>query len=123
MRYPFSKRRSALLGSLTLAAWTALSAQTASLGLQPYLQDLRPDRVTILWTTLDSPGSGEVRYSADGTNWPSAASRARMLTPSDTALPYVEFEHSVNLGGLSPDTEYVYEVYLDGANMTPASSN
>ncbi len=45
--------------SLSCYGWTA------TFGLQPYLQDVGSNHAVVLWTTLDSAGSGEVRYSED----------------------------------------------------------
>ena len=107
------------LGWVAVAA-APLAAQT--LGLQPYLQDVTATSARVLWTTLDSAGTGEVRYSVDGLTWLAVPSQVRVLAPADTALPYTEFLHRVDLAGLAPDTQFVYRVYVNQNNLTPATS-
>ena len=105
-----------------IAAFAIAVASAATLGVQPYLQDLREDRVTILWTTLDGAGAGEVRYSEDGSFGVSAPSLPTKFLPADTGVPYEFWLHKVLITGLKPDTEYLYRVYLDGVNVTPTAS-
>jgi uncharacterized protein (TIGR03437 family) len=122
MRYRYN-RTAILLGiGLGWVAVTAAPLAAQTLGLQPYLQDVTATSARVLWTTLDSAGAGEVRYSVDGLTWLAASSQFRVLAPADTDLPYTEFLHRAELGGLAPDTQYVYRVYVNQNNLTPAAS-
>ena len=122
MRYRYS-RVAILLGiGLGWVAVTAAPLVAQTLGLQPYLQDVSSTSASVLWTTLDSAGAGEVRYSVDGMTWLAAPSQVRVLAPTDTALPYTEFLHRADLRGLAPDTQFVYRVYVNQNNLTPAAS-
>ena len=104
--------------SLMLAAVAA--AQT--LGLQPSVHNVREDRATISWTTIDGAGNGVVRYSPDGSFSLTASSKTQHLVPADTGLPYECWLHRADLTALKADTAYLYRVFLDGKNMTPAAS-
>ena len=122
MRYR-NNRTPILLGiGLGWVAATAAPLAAQTLGLQPYLQDVTATSASVLWTTLDSAGAGEVRYSVDGLTWLAVSSQVRVLAPADTALPYTEFLHRAELAGLAPDTQYAYRVYVNQNNLTPAAS-
>jgi uncharacterized protein (TIGR03437 family) len=86
------------------------------------LQDVRSDRATILWTTLDGAGAGEVRYSQDASFAIKVASTVTSFAPADTDVPYPFWLHRAVLTGLIPNTLYRYRVYVDGVNLTPAAS-
>jgi hypothetical protein len=83
----------------------------------PYIQNVRNDRVSILWATLES-GTGVVEYSSDGINFNSAFATQRTFTASESggATDFVQYEAVIN--GLQPSTDYVYRVSVDGASVT-----
>src|SRR5690348_14576113 len=122
MRYRYNRTAILLAIGLGWAAVTAAPLAAQTLGLQPYLQDVTSASASVLWTTLDSAGAGEVRYSVDGLTWLAAPSQVRVLAPADTALPYTEFLHRADLRGLAPDTQFAYRVYVNQKNLTPAES-
>ena len=122
MRYRYNRTSILLEIGLGWAAFTAAPVAAQTLGLQPYLQDVTATSARVLWTTLDSAGAGEIRYSIDGLTWLATSSQVHVLAPADTALPYTEFLHRAELGGLAPDTQYAYRVYVNQNNLTPAAS-
>ena len=48
------------VAALAVAA-LAVAAQAATLVRHPYLQNVRPNAVTVMWTTLE-PGQGRVEF-------------------------------------------------------------
>ena len=115
MRYRFVRFAFAVL-------LVASGCPAATLGLQPYLQNAGEDRVSILWTTVDGPGRGEVRFSKDSSFDRIAASQARHFSQEETRLPYEFWLHRVDLTNLEAGTAYRYRVYEDGSNVTPAAA-
>lgn len=111
---------------VTLAlACTVVLCAAATLDQGPYLQDLREDRVTVLWATTDGAGVGEVRYrnaSSPTAPWSIARSQARRLPPEVTLLPAAIYQHEAQLGPLAAGTSYTYRVYLDGADALPSAA-
>jgi Calcineurin-like phosphoesterase/Purple acid Phosphatase, N-terminal domain len=77
----------------------ALKAQSPILLLEPYLQDTRQDRVTVMWET-SAPVTSYVEYRVTGTNiW------KRLDAPDvDNAI------YEADIVGLKPDTAYDYRV-------------
>lgn len=102
------------LGALALCAAVALWA--ATLARYPYLQNVRSDRATVLWTTLEK-GLGTVEYSTDRSFSRRATARVREFLPSETGLGYTYYQYEAELAGLSPGTEYLYRVTVDGQIM------
>lgn len=84
-----------LLPLLVFVSSTALAEEPARRG--PYLQDLRTDRVTVLWTT-DAPCLGRVRWGEIGAE------------PRETAEELPARKHRVVLEGLIPGKEYEYRI-------------
>ena len=84
----------------------------------PYVQNVRADKASILWATLDA-GFGGVQYSPDGVNFNTVAARSRMFNRVDTGTAnFVQYQ--ADLTGLSADTEYVYRVTVNGADVAAA---
>ncbi len=63
----------------------------------PYLQDLRTDRVTVLWTTKD-PCMGRVRWGEVDAE------------PKEVGEPLPARRHRLVLEGLAPGKEYAYRI-------------
>ncbi|MEK7866550.1 MAG: metallophosphoesterase [Planctomycetota bacterium] len=63
----------------------------------PYLQDLRTDRITVLWTTKD-PCMGRVRWGEAGAE------------PQELAEPLPARRHRIVIEGLAPGKEYSYRI-------------
>lgn len=97
-----------------IALWLAVAlAPAATLSRHPYLQNVRPDRATVMWTTLE-PGGGAVEYSADRKSWLTAAARIRQFAPAETGLPADFYQYEAELRGLTPGTQYSYRVLVNG---------
>src|SRR2546423_15681772 len=67
----------------------------------PYLQNVRSDRASILWATLES-GSGMVDYSADGVNFTRVPARSRVFSRAETGLSSNFIQYQANIRGLQP---------------------
>src|SRR5262245_15586842 len=78
----------------------------------PYLQNMRPDATTILWAMKD-PAFGVVNYSTDGINFKSVQAGVRVFTSAEVGSFNTFTQFRVDLTGLTPSTDYVYEVYVD----------
>ena len=110
------------LGALSfLKPQALLLAQNHSVSLQraPYLQAMRQDGVTIMWTTLE-PGDGYVQYSSyqDGTGI--AAAQQRTFFPAETGMPFTYVQYEAKLTGLRPNTNYRYSAVVDGQTIGDA---
>jgi hypothetical protein len=80
----------------------------------PYLQKERADSLAILWaTSIKGSGSVTVR-DANGEKVTTAASTTTRFRSTNTGLGTDFFQHQVTLTGLSPDTEFLYDVLHDG---------
>ncbi len=82
----------------------------------PYVQNVRNDRASILWATLE-PGTGILEYSPDGVNFIPVPARSRAYTPTDLGLPTGYVQHQANLTGLNPGTDYVYRATVNGQQI------
>src|SRR5690349_5008473 len=82
----------------------------------PYVQNVRSDRASILWTTVD-PGVGSVRYSADGVNYRVIVAKSRFFSRTDTGLSTNYVQYQADLTGLNPNTDYTYNVNVDGQTI------
>ena len=92
----------------------------AALIRRPYLQNVRSDGASILWTTTES-GSGSVLVGRpDGSVFTVAAS-VRAFPTSETKLTYPFFQYQADLTGLEPGVEYAYRIKQNGATLTAAA--
>jgi uncharacterized protein (TIGR03437 family) len=91
------------------AALSILSLQAATPVHLPYLQNMREDRVTIIWSAQESLPA-RVEYSTDRSFSLSAPAQVRMFTRFETGLPYVMYQYRADLSGLAPGTVYFYRV-------------
>ena len=87
----------------------------------PYLQNVRSDRASILWATLES-GAGLVEYSTDGVNFSKVPARSRFFSRAETSLTSNFVQYQANITGLQPGTDYVYRVSVSGADVTPGGN-
>ncbi|MGH9674153.1 MAG: metallophosphoesterase, partial [Bryobacteraceae bacterium] len=105
---------------LTRRAWLAMlgAASTlrgaARLARYPYVANVRRDRATITWTTLD-PGAGSVEFAPDDSFSFRSAAGVEEFSSARTGLGYAYHQFRADLNGLRPDTEYRYRVAVDGA--------
>ncbi len=104
----------------TRRAWmsmlgAAAVARSAPAGLArfPYIGNLRRDRATIIWTTLD-PGLGVVEYSSDLTYSRRVTANTREFSSSKTGLGFSYFQYEAELAGLRADADYFYRIVVGG---------
>ena len=103
-------------GTGVAALLLAAGGEAASALRYPYLQNLKSDRVTVRWTSLQE-GRGVVEYSADNISWSRARAQVVERTPEETGIPYTYYRYHAVLAGLAGSTEYVYRVLIDGENV------
>src|SRR3990172_296214 len=101
-----------------LPAWGSEAQAAATLVHYPYLQNVRNDRATVMWSTLER-GSGSVRYSADRSFPQAVPASVREFLPSQTSMRFTFYQYQAELTRLSFGAEYFYQVALDGQNLTP----
>src|SRR6185436_11973312 len=91
---------------------------------RPYLQNVRENRATIIWSTRENV-SGTLQYSTDQQFSLSAPIRTRAFPATETKLSCncTIYQHQADLFGLSPGTEYSYRVIMDGQNLTPEAEH
>jgi hypothetical protein len=85
----------------------------------PYIQNVRNDRASILWATFE-PGFGVVRYTRDGVNYDYAAATRRLYSRTETGLLANYYHYQAELRGLTPNTEFSYNVMVDGQDIGSA---
>ena len=84
----------------------------------PYVQNLRSDRISVLWAALES-GTGIVEYSSDGINFNGVTARSRTFTAAETGMAKDFVQYQANITGLQPGTDYLYRVSVNGLEVTP----
>ena len=119
-----NSRRELLKGALRLAAATPLllrplSAATTTTRF-PYLQNVRPDRATILWATGDG-GIGSVQFSTDSgmAGAVMVPAQSRRFNTAETRMDSAFTQYEAELTGLAPDTRYYYRALVDGQDAAP----
>jgi len=103
---------------LTRRAWLSILGAAsvvrgATLSRFPYLGNLRRDRATVTFTTLE-PGAGAVEVSTDRTTWTRLPAPMRTFMPSATRLSNPFYQYQAEVIGLRPATEYSYRILVDG---------
>jgi len=96
-------------------------SRAATLVRYPYVQNLRSNRATIVWTTLEKV-AGEVQFSNDRSFSRSAPARTREFTPDDTGMAFTYYRHHALLAGLAAGAEYSYRVLVEGEDLTPGDT-
>lgn len=89
------------------ATLAALTCPAASLIRTPYLQNVGPDRATVIWTSSERTAA-ELRYSETGDLTRSQPATVRVL-PASPGEPAV-YQYRVDLRNLSASREYFYEI-------------
>src|SRR5712692_2921948 len=98
----------------------------ATLVRYPYLQNVRNDRATILWTTAEA-GAGAnawVEYSTDrsfSVSFIAIAAATRFGTTVTGLPPYIQYQ--AELTGLSPNTDYFYHAVVDDQDLAPGDND
>src|SRR5207237_7741310 len=85
----------------------------------PYLQNVRSDRASILWGTLEA-GTGQVKYSSDGVNYRFVTARSTFFSRTDTGLLNNYVQYQADLTGQTPGTNYVYGISVNGQDIPAA---
>jgi 3',5'-cyclic AMP phosphodiesterase CpdA len=86
----------------------------------PYLQQLNPTSVMLVWTTAE-PGPSELRYSPD-LSFSQVVSATSTFKSVAAPAPYDQYyEHVARLDNLTPGTTYHYALYTQGARLIPAT--
>ncbi|HXA48890.1 MAG TPA: metallophosphoesterase, partial [Candidatus Acidoferrum sp.] len=96
-----------------LFVWTAAAATVVH---RPYLQNMQPDGVTVMWSTRESLSS-TVQYSTDNTFSTTSTPAVRMFPASGTNS-VTFYQYRAVLTGLSPNTSYNYRVIAGGQDIT-----
>lgn len=114
-----NRRMAVQLLSLALCGLTLAVSPLSAVTLvhRPYLQNLRQDRVSILWSTRENL-TGTVQYSTDTSFSQSTTARLRAFPPSSTGLPFQLYQYQADLTGLAPGTDYFYRIFMNGENLT-----
>src|SRR2546421_497704 len=87
---------------------------------RPYLQNMRGDRVTIVWSTKDSL-TGEVQYSTDqgfSKVISIPISGGQFFPRSLTKSSYDFYQYRADITGLAAGTDYYYRVQMGGQDLT-----
>jgi 3',5'-cyclic AMP phosphodiesterase CpdA len=93
---------------------------TATLLRGPYVQNLTPTSMVIVWTTVED-GASEVQYGLTDYSLKATATSTYFTTPA--AAPYKQYYvHEATLTGLSPDTVYQYKIFTNAAELDSAAA-
>jgi uncharacterized protein (TIGR03437 family) len=109
---------------IRLASWVlcslavTLPGWAVTLVHRPYLQNVREDRATVLWSARENT-SATLQYSIDQAFALSITAHVRTFSPSQTALSFTLYQYQADLAGLTPGAEYSYRIIMDGQNVTP----
>jgi hypothetical protein len=86
---------------------------------RPYLQQMTPNRVVVVWATRES-AAPQVRMTGGGSTR-SVTGMSRFVPSSRSGLGYDYYHHEVPLGGLTPGTTYDYDATNAGTAVVSAS--
>ncbi len=89
---------------------------------RPYLQNVRSDGATILWSTRENV-EASVTYSTEGSDPVTVPVRARPLGPAETSVPFTFYQYRVELRGLTPGKEYTYRITVGSDVITSETRN
>jgi uncharacterized protein (TIGR03437 family) len=110
----------ALLLATAGAALSVSPALAATPVQLPYLQNLRPDRVTILFSTRENLAA-TVEYSTDQSFANTVTATVTPFSTAVTGLSFNFYQYQANITGLTPGTQYSYRVKVGGQNISPES--
>ena len=92
-------------------------AQAGAILRGPYLQHVTDTEASIVWTTSESGGAA-VRYVRAGASASTVSAETRQFTTTETGLGSDFYQHEVRLLGLTPATQYVYDILMGGQDVT-----
>src|SRR5215831_7914748 len=104
-------------------AVTLATRQSFSIFRSPYLQNVRDNRASILWSTVEF-GAGSVQYSADGVNFNTVNATSAYYSTAQTGLAMQSYyQYRAELTGLTPGTDYIYNVFVNGQPIASAGDS
>lgn len=95
------------------------SAAAAVLEREPYLTSVTATSAVIAWAA-QTDGVGELRYDTDGALASAVAATRLKLAKATTGFPHDELQYAAELTGLTPDTTYCYQAFVDGVARADA---
>ena len=100
-------RRVLTLGVLLLLSWNSVLPAAAALVREPYLQQVTPTSVTVVWRTdLNSANNSQVEYGISSGNLGQTATSTAVIPLSNSNVK----DHIVTIANLSSGTKYFYNV-------------
>lgn len=112
------RRFIATLGLFSTQKWRRFALETDDIGVTtvrfPYVQNVRGDKATIIWGTLER-GAGSVQYSSDGVNFNTATARSRDFPQRETGLAAAYTQYECEIADLSPGTQYSYQPFVSNS--------
>jgi predicted phosphodiesterase len=99
----------------------------ATLLRAPYVQNVKTNALTIVWTTIED-GPSEVRYGQSDFSQVAPATSTYFVDPLPNAIPAADaqyrsyYVHQADLTGLVADTVYQYQIFTNEVNLTPGGS-
>lgn len=105
------------------AVWsftTAGVAPTATIVREPYLQQVSATGAVIVWATREA-GPAEARFATGGGVPVSAPAVTTLLTAATTRMASDYYQHVATLTGLSPSTQYQYDILVSGIDVNPVA--
>jgi phosphatidylserine/phosphatidylglycerophosphate/cardiolipin synthase-like enzyme/regulation of enolase protein 1 (concanavalin A-like superfamily) len=87
---------------------------TVTVVRRPYLQQPADDSVAVVWATREA-GPATVRYGlASTTSRTTVSATSRLVTAAETGLAFDYYQHSAKLSGLTADTTFAYQPFVNG---------
>ncbi len=117
-KLPYPVGHLACVAAVTILLWQAGAQTPPPLSRYPYLQDMRADRVTVVWVIPDL-GEGTVLYSTGQGVLQGEQAQITEIPARVTGLGVPYYKYQTTLTGLRPGTEYSYRVLLDGGELAP----
>jgi 3',5'-cyclic AMP phosphodiesterase CpdA len=104
-----------------LQSGAAAGTGTVTTSRSPYIQNVRSDRASIVWATLEA-GVGRVRYSVDGINFNTVVAQSRFFPTTVTLSNKNWVQYQADLTGLTPNTSYMYTPSVNGIDINTAGA-
>ncbi len=118
MRKRFFRIGMPLLAAALCLVSRAGAQSTTPLTRYPFLQDVRPDRATVVWITPDL-AEGLVEFSGEGGFFRSVPAQVTDIPRPVTGLPIPYYKYQATVAGLTPGAQYSYRVLMDGGELAP----